>query len=155
MIRRFAIVSAALLLAGCGTLPIAQTAPEPSIAQSWSKALNQCDVDALMALYHPSALFWPTTSRSLATKPDEVRRYYDAACKMLMSIGFKGAVASESVHVYGDTLVSAGLSTGVFRDREGNDQTASIRFSFTARKTDGTWLIIEHHSSNLPAVPRR
>lgn len=39
------------LLVGCGAMQPMTPAPEPSIAQGWVKALNECQVDALVALY--------------------------------------------------------------------------------------------------------
>jgi ketosteroid isomerase-like protein len=129
------------------------TAPEPSIAQSWVKALNECQIDALVALYHGEALFWATTARALATKPEDVRRYYDAACKSMKASNFKLEVASESVKLYGDAAVSAGQTTATFTNRQGQPQTASFRFSLSARKVEGQWLIVEQHVSAMPASP--
>lgn len=148
-----AIPMLSLFAAGCGSLQPAAPLPEPTIAQAWAKALNDCQVDALVALYHAESLFWPTTSRTLATKPDDVRRYYDAACRTSRAINLKVDIGSERVSVAGDVVLSAGHSTATFTDRQGQTQRVAGRFSFAARRIDGKWLIVEHHSSAMPAAP--
>lgn len=155
MRRLVATLLVSLLVASCGSLTTTQTPPEPTLAQRWASALNECDVDALVKLYHAQALFWPTTSRALATRPEDVRRYYEAACRTGRIIGFKVQVASESVRVFGETVVSAGEASFSFRGTGGQTQTAAGRFTFSGRKFDGTWLIIEHHSSAMPVAPSR
>lgn len=105
-LRGYVLVS--LFLGGCGAMQPITAAPEPSIAQAWVKAFNECRVDAMVALYDPEALFWPTTSRSLASKPEDVRRYFDATCKLAKAISFKFGGVSESVKTYGDMAISAG-----------------------------------------------
>jgi uncharacterized protein (TIGR02246 family) len=148
-----AFVFSSFFLAGCGAMQPMTVAPEPSIAQGWVKAFNECQVDALVALYDTEALFWPTTSRSLAAKPEDVRRYFDAACKLVKASNFKVEVVSESVKLYGDVAISAGQMTAAFKNRQGQPQEASYRFSLAARKMDDRWLIVEHHSSVMPAPP--
>lgn len=155
MRRLIATLLLSLLVASCGSLPMTQTPPEPTLAQRWASALNECDLDVLVKLYHTDALFWPTTSRALATRPEDVRRYYDAACRMGRNIGFKVQVASESVRVFGETVVSAGEARFSFRGADGQMQTGAGRFTVAGRRFDGTWLIIEHHSSAMPAAPSR
>jgi uncharacterized protein (TIGR02246 family) len=149
-LRAFVLVS--LFLGGCGAMQ-PKAAPEPSIAQAWVKTFNECRVDALVALYDAEALFWPTTSRSLAAKPEDVRRYFDAACKLGKAVGFKFEGVTESVKLYGDVAISAGQMTATFRNRQGQLQDLPLRFSLAARKVDGRWLIVEHHSSAMPAPP--
>jgi uncharacterized protein (TIGR02246 family) len=151
MRKPLAVALVPALIAGCSPMRPATTAPEPSIARNWAAALNDCNVDALVALYHPDALFWPTTSRALSTNPGDIRSYYDVACSMARASGFKVGIASESVKVHSDTVVSAGVAIGTLTNRQGQTQTGSIRFSVTARRVDGKWLIVEHHSSGMPA----
>lgn len=33
------------------------------------------------------------------------------------------------------------------------DARTAVRFSFTYRRTGGQWLILDHHSSLMPAAP--
>ncbi len=137
MRRSTACLILPLLTAGCGSMQPSADVPEPSTAQAWSKALNECRVDALVALYHSEALFWPTTSRSLATKPEDVRRYYDAACKISRMIGMKVGIDSERVIRAGDAVLSAGQFTASFTAvkasrRRGPAASASRRAASTA-----------------------
>jgi hypothetical protein len=66
---------------------------------------------------------------------------------------FKVEVVSESVKLYRDMAISAGQMTAAFKNRQGQPQEASYRFSLAARKMDDRWLIVEHHSSVMPAPP--
>ena len=155
MKRLLAIAIVPLLVAGCGSIQVADSAPEPSLAQRWGKALNECNLDTLVGLYHSEALFWPTTSPSLATKAADVRRYYEGACNWAKTADPRYEILSENVMLYGDTVVSAGQVKTTFKNPKGDTQTGLIRFTLTGRRMGGTWAIIEHHSSLMPSPPPR
>lgn len=153
MKMRLAAVILTLLVAACTSAPPQASTDRPSVARAWQDALNGCEPDVLASLYAPEALFWPTTSRTLATKPADVRAYYDAACKGLKAGNAKTSIDSESVMAYGDVTISAGTAT-INLTSGGAPVTLGVRYSFTARKAGNKWLIIEHHSSLMPAPPR-
>ena len=77
------------------------------------------------------------------------------AGELVKASGVKAEIASESVKVYGGTEVSAGEAKFSLKNREGQTQTASGRIRFAGRKIDGNWMIVEHHSSAMPAAPSR
>jgi hypothetical protein len=55
--------------------------------------------------------------------------------------------------VYGDTAIKGGTYTFT-SVREGKPTTTPARYSFVYRNRDGRWLIVDHHSSALPAPPQ-
>jgi hypothetical protein len=38
--------------------------------------------------------------------------------------------------------------------RDGKPATIAARFSFVYRQRDGRWMIVDHHSSAVPAPPQ-
>jgi hypothetical protein len=64
-------------------------------------------------------------------------------------------IGEQRVRVYGDTAINSGtytlLSVAV---RDGKPINIAARFSFVYRSRDGRWVIIDHHSSVMPAPPR-
>ena len=62
-------------------------------------------------------------------------------------------LGEQRILVYGDTAINTGLYT-VSNLRDGQPVTTPARFSFTYRLKDGRWMIVDHHSSAVPAPPR-
>ena len=58
------------------------------------------------------------------------------------------------MRVYGDTAINSGtyalLNVAV---RDGKPVTIAARFSFVYRNRNGRWVIVDHHSSRVPAPP--
>lgn len=142
----------AALLAGCQSLPSAPAASaEVSAAtQAWADAFNACDPPRSAALYDAQPLLWGTVSPSLIATRDGVRQYFERACsaatppKVLLGDGV--------VRLHGDTAVAAGSYTFVV-SAGGQPRQLPARYSFTWRRVDGQWRIVEHHSSAMPAAP--
>src|SRR5688572_23277172 len=115
---------------------------------AWGLALASCNVDRIMSLYDTRAVLWPTTSRTIASSPEAIRKYFEGVCSS--GSGPKGIVTEQNARVYGDTAVNSGTFTiNVMRD--GKPTPVPLRFSFTYRRSDGQWLIVDHHSSLMPA----
>jgi hypothetical protein len=57
------------------------------------------------------------------------------------------------VRVWGDTAASTGSYT--FTDmRDGQTVRRPARFSLVFHRQNGRWMIVDHHSSSVPAAPR-
>jgi uncharacterized protein (TIGR02246 family) len=148
--KRTPILAAAISLAACQSMPgsDAKAAVQAATA-AWGLALASCNVDRIMALYDPRAVLWPTTSRSIASSPQEIRKYFEGVCTS--SVGPKGSVTHQNVRLYGDTAVNSGTFT-IDAMRDGKPTSIPLRFSFTYRLSGGQWLIVDHHSSLMPAA---
>jgi hypothetical protein len=57
------------------------------------------------------------------------------------------------VRVYGSTAVNTGYYTFSYI-KDGEAKTLPARYSFTFVKEGETWMIVDHHSSAMPAPPR-
>ena len=142
-----------LLLAACQTTtPSGSSKGEiQAAAESWIAALNACAVDRILALYDRQAVLWPTTSRAIADSPERIRQYFERVCSS--PIRPQGALNEQNVRMYGDMALNSGTYTFTIM-RDGKPVAIPARFSFAYRRTGGQWLIVDHHSSGMPAAPR-
>ena len=68
------------LLVSLSTSSIAGPADEAlQVAQRWTKAFTEADVEGIIGLYEPDALFMGTRSKTVVTTPEGVRKYFEAA----------------------------------------------------------------------------
>jgi len=118
------------------------------VLHQWTKAFAESDVDGITKLYATDALFMGTGSKTLVTKPAEIRTYFEQA---LFSNRPRGATLGEhSIVVLSDTAVLVtGLDT-VTGVRDGQSFSNSGRVTFVlAPRADG-WRIIHFHRSAMP-----
>jgi hypothetical protein len=76
MRKRF--VAAALLVCLCS----AYAGPREdalAVVQKWAEAFAASDVDSIVKLYARDALFFGTGSKTLVTKPEDIRTYFEQA----------------------------------------------------------------------------
>lgn len=117
--------------------------------QHWIDAFNAGDAGRLCALYHPSAVLWGTTAQTIITTPQGVRAYFDGHCAAQSPL--KVALTGQQVRVYGDTAINTGSYT-LIASVQGQQRQLLARFSFTYCKVASGWLIVDHHSSFVPAA---
>jgi uncharacterized protein (TIGR02246 family) len=140
------------LLFGCQTMQSPETtkAEVGAATQAWADALNKCDPGRISALYDPQGVLWGTVSPAISTGIG-IRQYFDRVCGSLTPP--KVAFAEQLVRVYGDTAVNSGSYTFTVV-RDGKPTPLPARYSMTFRKSDGQWLIVDHHSSLRPVPPK-
>lgn len=116
--------------------------------QRWIQAFNAGDPAAIAALYHPEAVLWGTTAPSLITTPQGLYQYFEGHCAAesppTISLG------AQRVRVYAGTAINTGSYT-LHTRVDGQQRALPARFSFTYCKVGSDWLIVDHHSSFLPA----
>jgi uncharacterized protein (TIGR02246 family) len=136
-----ALVSPSLALAG----------PKEDVGaatQAWIDAMNSHNAERVVALYDSEAVLWGTRSSTLRDTPATVRDYF----KVLQTVpsSYKVVLGEQRIRIYGDIAISTGTYT-FSEDRDGKPLTRPARFSFVYRSRDGRWLIVDHHSSAVPA----
>ncbi len=118
------------------------------VLDKWKKAFSASDVDGIVKLYAPDALFIGTGSKAVITKPEGIRSYFENA---LLNGRPRGASLKEyEVAVLSDTtVVVSGLDmvTGV---RNGQPFSAAGRVTFVVGKRGPDWLIVHFHRSAVP-----
>ncbi len=150
----FGILVAASLCACATTSGGGGTGGREQVAaatQAWIDAMGSHDIERVVALYDPDAVLWGTTSPSLRDNPAAVRDYF--AFLRTAPPYYKGILGEQRIRVFGDVAINSGTYTfvGPARDAAGNPVRRPARFSFVYRNRDGRWLIVDHHSSAVPA----
>lgn len=149
--RIFRIVTAAAMLLSIASACLAGALEDVTAAtRAWVEAYNSRDPQKILGLYAPDAVFWGTSSPVLRDTPALIGEYFKSAPSQPNAGVELGDV---KVRVWGDTAASTGTYT--FTDRR-DDRTIRrpARFSFVYRLVNGRWLIVDHHSSSVPAAPR-
>lgn len=110
--------------------------------------MNSHNAERIIALYDAEAVLWGTRSSTLCDTPATVSDYF----KVLQTVppSYKVVLGEQRIRVYGDIALNTGTYT-FSEDRDGKPITRPSRFSFVYRKRDERWLIIDHHSSAIPA----
>src|SRR5215211_2584396 len=147
------IVKVALPLIGFCVFvaPSAFAGPKEDIAAAtakWGQILAQQNPDTITGLYAKDGVLWGTLSPTVRSGPDAIRAYFVAAFGALPQI--KVTFGDQLVRVYGDTAINTGYYTFSYT-KDGETKTLPARYSFTYVKDGDNWVIVDHHSSSVPA----
>ena len=118
---------------------------------AWGQALGEDDPETVLAFYSDDAVLWGTLSPSIRSDRAALRDYFVTAFKVLP--GLKVAFGDQLIRVYGDTAVNTGYYTFSYV-KDGETKTLPARYSLTYVKNGERWLIVDHHSSAMPSIPR-
>jgi uncharacterized protein (TIGR02246 family) len=116
----------------------------------WAAIFVNDNPDAILALYDDEAVLWGTLSPTLLVGKQALRGYFEMAFKALP--GHKVAFGDQLIRVYGDIAINSGYYTFSYV-KDGEAQSLPARSSFVYRKHGESWLIVDHHSSAMPAPP--
>lgn len=121
------------------------------IVEKWATAFRNSDVDAIVALYAPDAMFLGTGSRTVVRRTEEIRQYFERA---LLTDRPRGAVLeSHSVMTVSDgAVVITGLDTTT-AVRDGKTISSPGRVTFVVAKRGREWKIAHFHRSAVPGRP--
>ena len=142
------LVAVALLGSLCSTAIAGPKEDALQVLEKWTKAFTDSDVDGIVKLYAPDALFLGTGSKTVVVKPEEIRKYFEQA---LLSNRPRGATLnSYSAMVLSDSVVVfTGLDT-VSGVRDGKPVSANGRVTFVVAKRGADWQIVHFHRSAMP-----
>lgn len=119
-----------------------------SVLEKWTAAFAASDVDGVVKLYAPDALFMGTGSKAVVKDAAEIRRYFENT--LLTRRPRAAPITSSEVMVLSDTAVLiTGLneSTGV---QDGKPFSNPGRVTFVIAKRGSEWLIVHFHRSAMP-----
>lgn len=140
------------ILAVLASVSIAQADPKDDAAQiieRWSKAFTDADIDGIAGLYAPEATMIGTFGKVIMTKPEQIRKYFEAAVanSRPSSVTLQSA---ETLVVDDNTVVLAGFDniSGVMKD--GQPFSSLGRVTFVLGKRGADWKIVHLHRSPLP-----
>jgi len=112
----------------------------------WNDALQTGNPDNVVECYAADAILLPTVSAKVRHNHDEIRDYF----VHFLSKKPYGRITEQNIRIYDNIAVNSGLYTFSLTENGGHADVAA-RFTFVYRKYKDEWLIIEHHSSILPA----
>ena len=118
------------------------------VIDRWAKAFTASDVDAIVKLYAPDALFMGTGSKAVVTKPEGIRTYFENA---LLNNRPRGASLNsfKSMVLSDNAVLVTGLDTTT-RVKDGIPISASGRVTFVVARRGADWQIVHFHRSAMP-----
>ena len=144
------VLSVGMLLAAS----IASAGPKEDVAAAtmkWAQTFGENDPDKVVLLYATDGVLWGTLSPTVRADRAAVRDYFVTAFKFLP--GLKVTFGEQLIRVYGNTAVNTGYYTFSYT-KDGEPRTLPARYSLTFVKEGESWMIVDHHSSAMPAAPR-
>ena len=119
-----------------------------AVLENLTKAFAASDVDGIVKLYAPDALFVGTASKAVVVKPEGIRSYFENA---LLTNRPRGATLNDhAAMVLSDTaVVITGLDT-VTGVRDGQPFSTNGRVTFVVAKRGSDWEIVHFHRSAMP-----
>jgi uncharacterized protein (TIGR02246 family) len=137
----------ALMAALVGTATAGPAEDAGEVVDRWAAAFTASDVDGILELYAPDAVFIGTSSKALVTTAG-IREYFERA--LLNNRPRSAALGDRSVLVLSTTaVVVTGLDI-VASVRDGRQVSATGRVTFVVAKRGSDWQIVHFHRSALP-----
>jgi len=118
------------------------------VVAKWGKAFTDGDVDGIARLYAPEALMIGTAGKSVLTKPDQIRQYFEVALNRDKPRTAK-LDSSEALVVDDGTVIITGFDT-VTATKDGQQVAAKGRVSFVVARRGSEWMIVHLQRSPLP-----
>jgi hypothetical protein len=134
------------------SVPIASTvlaSEEKSVEaayRDWRNAMSSGSSDAVVQLYDKNGILHATFHPEPLVGHDLIRPYF----VKLTGLPKLGVEPIQSIiRIYGDTAINTGTYKFSY-EQDGKLIIVPARFSFTYRKDEGKWKIVDHHSSLTP-----
>ena len=144
-----AFLSALTLIVSLSSAAIAGPKEDAlQVLEKWAKAFTDSDVDAIVKLHAPDALFMGTQSTTVVVKTEGIRAYFENA--LLNNRPRSAKLTDYTAVVLSDTAVAvSGLDalTGV---RDGKTFGTTGRVTFIVAKRGADWQIVQFHRSPVP-----
>lgn len=151
MLMRIVLLLASALCLSAGS---AFAGPKEDVATAttkWGEAFGQNDPDKVLTLYATDAVLWGTSSPKVRADRAALRDYFVGIFKVLP--GLKVSLGEQLIRIYGTTSVNTGYYTFSY-SKDGEPKTLPARYSLVFVKDGQTWMIVDHHSSAMPSLPR-
>lgn len=117
-----------------------------SLLSLWLDRLAHKDLSGILSLYAEDAALMPTLRNKIHKTLAERKEYFEF---FLSFPELHGVVLTQYSRFYGDVAINTGIYKFIFL-RSGQETEIFARFSFTYKKDQDQWLIIDHHSSAFP-----
>jgi uncharacterized protein (TIGR02246 family) len=111
--------------------------------ETWLKTVGSGSAEAVTKLYADEAVLLPTLQGKVCDTAASRLDYFKHFTAKIP----QGKIDEIRSRVLGDIAINSGHYTFTFKD----GTSAAARFSFVYKKTPQGWMIIDHHSSLVPA----
>ncbi|MFB7586994.1 SgcJ/EcaC family oxidoreductase [Streptomyces sp. NPDC056169] len=120
-----------------------------ALFDQWNAALLTGDPEKVTARYAEDAVLLPTASPRIRTNHAEIADYF----AHFLQKKPRGEKVRSVIHVLDrNSAIDAGLYRFHLTDpKTGVTKAVDARYTYEYEKRDGRWLIVNHHSSVLPA----
>ena len=113
-----------------------------ALFDEWNEALQTGAPNTVVALYDTNAVLLPTVSNRVRHNHEEIEDYFTH----FMSKGPAGRIDEANVRIFGQIAINSGIYAFSFRD----GSAVKAGFTFVYQWNGTRWLIMEHHSSQMP-----
>ena len=113
-----------------------------SLFDEWNSALQTGDPNKVASLYEGNGILLPTVSNKVRHNHEEIADYF----VHFLAKGPQGKIDEANVRIFGQIAINSGIYTFSFKD----GSAVQARFTFVYRWNGERWMIIEHHSSQMP-----
>lgn len=110
--------------------------------EAWNDALQTGDPKQVAALYASDAILLPTVSNQVRHNHAEIEDYF----VHFLAKGPAGKIDESNVRIFDQIAINSGVYTFTLND----GSVVPARFTYVYRREGDRWLIIEHHSSQMP-----
>lgn len=139
--------------------PTALAAPQPQSAEpdvevvirTWAEVFTTMDGALSASVYADDARLWGTVAQEPAVGREAIRAYFDGGRQRAKARHV--VIGDHATRVYGTTAVSSGRYDFHSVLLDGTATVRRARFSMTFVQRNGRWVIVDHHSSEVPLAP--
>jgi ketosteroid isomerase-like protein len=114
-------------------------------------AFTAADVDTVVGLFWPDALFWGTTRLDLVTTPDAVREYFKPVGNLKPNEWTATSLGTSTLVVSASVVLISGLWQ-IENVVDGKPTITPLRVSIAVTRRGDAWRIAQFHNSVRPAV---
>ena len=119
------------------------------VVERWAKAFTEADVDTIVSLYASDAVFMGTSSKTIVTQPEDIKKYFQVA--LLGSRRFVATFVESSVTPVSETAFVVTALDKIAVTVDGKTQDVFGRVTFVVAKREAGWKIVSFHRSAMPS----
>lgn len=113
-----------------------------ALFEQWNSALQSGIPKNVVALYDSDAVLLPTISNDVCHNHKEIEKYF----VNFLGLEPVGKIDESNITVFDHLAMNSGIYTFSFKD----GSKVQARYTFVYRWNGKNWLIIKHHSSQMP-----
>ena len=113
-----------------------------ALFDEWNDALISGDPKKVAALYESNGILLPTVSNKVRHNHEEIEDYF----VHFLAKGPSGKIDEANIRTFGQLAINSGVYTFTLQD----GSAVQARYTFVYRWNGQRWMIVEHHSSQMP-----